>query len=111
MRETRANKYGRNLAIWIDYTIDTFPKNVKEDYRAEFLEELSKYSLKQRKNGQPRNEGCVYELLDLVKVNMGNPKHLAKLVKEGIHLMYQKQTSARVLSALQEYLKPKKLRK
>lgn len=107
MKETRAGKYGRNLAIWIDYTIDTMPENSRGDYRARFLEELSTYSLKPRKNGQPRNEGCVHELFVLASVDLSNPEDFARLVKEGVHLMYQKQTSARVLDALQEYLKPK----
>jgi hypothetical protein len=107
MKETRAGKYGRNLAIWIDFTIDTIPETEREKYRARFLDELSTYSLKPRKNGQPRNEGCVHELSGLVNIDISNPKQFARLVKEGVHLMYQKQTSARVLDSLQEYLKPK----
>lgn len=107
MKETRAGKYGRNLAIWIDSTIDTQPENLRENYRARFLKELSAYSLMPRKNGQPSNEGCIHELSDLVNVEISNPEQFAKLVKEGVHLMYQKQTSARVLDTLQEYLKPK----
>lgn len=107
MKEARAGKYGRNLASWIDFTIDTIPKAQRDDYRARFLKELSRYSLKPRKKGQPHNEGCVHELSDIVDVDISNPEHFARLVKEGIHLMYQKQTSARVLDALQEYLKPK----
>jgi len=63
--------------------------------------------LKPRRNGQPRNEGCIHELSNLTKVEINNPKHFARLVKEGVYLMYQKQTSAKVLDALQEYLKPK----
>ena len=107
MRETRAGKYGRNLAIWIDHTIDTMPEDLRKDYRARFLDELSTYSLKPRKNGQPRNEGCVHELSDLTEVDIRNPEQFARLVKEGVHLMYQKQTSARVLDSLEAYLKPK----
>ncbi len=107
MKETRTGKYGRNLAVWIDYTIDTIPENLRNEYRARFLDELSTYSFKPRKNGQPRNEGCVHELSGLADVDISNPEHFARLVKEGVHLLYQKQTSARVLAALQEYLKPK----
>jgi hypothetical protein len=44
MAETRAGKYGRNLAVWIDFTIDTMPENSRNGYRARFLEELSTYS-------------------------------------------------------------------
>jgi hypothetical protein len=105
MSETRAGKYGRILARWIDYTINTLPESQRENYRLRFLGELNNYSLIPRKIGQPRNEGCVNELSDLVNVDIANPEDFARLVKEGIHLMYQKQTSARVLFALQEYLK------
>jgi len=104
MKETRAGKYGRNLAIWIGHTIERIPKEEREGYKTRFLEELKTYSLTPRKNGQPRNEGCVHELSELEKVDPGNPEHLARLVKEGIHLMYQKDTSSRVLDALQKYL-------
>lgn len=107
MKETRAGRYGKNLAIWIDYTIETIPEDLREVYRARFLEELGTYSLKPRKNGQPLNEGCIHELSDLVNVDLSGPEDFARLVKEGVHLMYQKQTSARVLKTLREYLKPK----
>jgi len=105
MTETRAGKYGRNLANWIDFTIDMIPETFRKEYRERFLEELSSYSLKPRKNGQPSNEGCIHELSDLVNVEISNPEQFAKLVKEGIHLMYQKQTSSRVLERLQKYLR------
>jgi hypothetical protein len=103
--ETRAGKYGRNLAKWIDYTIASIPESRRVDYRTRFVDELNNYSLIPRKSGQPANEGCVYELSDLVDVDIHNPENFARLVKEGVHLMYQKQTSARVLDALQKYLK------
>jgi hypothetical protein len=61
--------------------------------------------LKPRKKGQPSNEGCCFELSDLLNLDMKNPREFAKEVKEGIHLMYQKQTSARVIDALKKYLK------
>jgi len=107
MGETRASKYGRNLAIWIDYTINKISKNVRKEYRTRFFDELAKYSFESRKNGQSRNAGCVHELSDLTEVDINNPEQFARLVKESIHLMYQKQTSARVLNALQKHLKSK----
>jgi hypothetical protein len=109
MEETRAGKYGRNLALWIDYTISTIPKAHRKEYREKFLKELDTYSLMPRKSGQPANDGCVHELSDLMHVEITIPEDFARLVKEGIHLMYQKQTSARVLEALQKYLKPESL--
>ncbi|VVB79417.1 Uncharacterised protein [uncultured archaeon] len=104
MGETRAGKYGRNLAIWINYTFQTIPQDHRKGYRTRFISELRKYSLKPRAEGEPSNEGCVHELSDLVDIEILNPEHFARLVKEGIHLMYQKQTSARVLKALEENL-------
>jgi hypothetical protein len=104
MGETRAGKYGRNLATWIDYTIASIPENQRKNYRENFLKELNTYSLTPRKVGQPVNDGCVHELSDLTHVEIADPEDFARLIKEGIHLMYQKQTAARVLTALQEYL-------
>jgi len=108
MGSTRAGRYGQNLAIWISDTLNTKTASLSEKqgktYRARFLNELKSYSLEPRKAGQPRNSGCVHELSDISVVNIDNPEQFARLIKEGIHLMYQKQTSARVLEALLKYL-------
>ena len=96
-KETRAGKYGRFLAVWINYTLNTHDKKYKE----RFLEELERYSFKPRKKDEPRHEGCVLELEDIAELDISNPKHLARLVKEGIHLMYQKSTSTRIFTSLQ----------
>jgi len=45
-----------------------------------------------------------HELKDIDKMDINNPCELAKLVKEGLHLMYQKNTSEDVLSSLLENL-------
>jgi hypothetical protein len=104
MKETRAGKYGRSLAAWINYTIQGMSEKQRNEYRSRFLEELGTYSFEPRKKGQPRNQGCVHELFEIADADITNPKHLALLVKESLHLMYQKQTSARVLEALRESL-------
>ena len=93
----RAKNYGKNLAVWVNYTIESMP----EDYKRKFIRELKKYSFEVRKKGEPRNSGCVYELEDII-VDIENPKHLAKLIKESVHLMYQKGTASRVLDSLLE---------
>ena len=99
-QETRAGKYGRFLAVWIKYT--TSQQDPK--YKLKFIKELKKYSFRPRKKGESRHEGCVLELEYLSDLDIQNPKHLAKLVKEGIHLMYQKKTSAKTLLSLLENL-------
>jgi hypothetical protein len=99
-QETRAGKYGRFLAVWIKYTID----QQAPGYQSKFITELKRYSIKPKKKEEPRNEGCTLELEGIYKLDIKNPKHLAKLVKEGIHLMYQKRTSAKTLSSLLENL-------
>ncbi len=102
MNETRGGKYGRFLAGWVIYTIGTMPDS--DAYRERFLAELGKYSFKTRKQGEPINLGCVRELDDLANLNVESPEELARTVKEGIHLMYQKSTAARVMKSLMENL-------
>ena len=104
MKEGRHKKYARNLAILIDYVISTIPEEQREEYRKSFLEELEDYDFTPRKKGEPRNRGCVWELNDLDSVDIENPEHLARLIKEGIHLMYLKPTAKRMLDTLKENL-------
>ena len=68
------------------------------------MNELQTYSFEGRKKGTPPGKGCSNELKGIENVNLDNPVHLARLVKEGIHLMYQKQTSRKVLYSLLENL-------
>jgi hypothetical protein len=99
-RESRAGKYGRFLSVLVNYTLDK--KDSK--YRSRFVKELKKYSFRPRIEGEPRHEGCVFELEGLIELNLENPEHFARVVKEGIHLMYQKRTSARVFDSLLDNL-------
>jgi len=101
--ETRGSKYGRNLSILINYVFQTITEK-KGDYKKRFLKELSNYSFETREKGSPKNAGTVWELEHLDRINISNPEDLAKLVKEGIHLMYQKGTAKRVLNSLLENL-------
>ena len=100
MGETRGGKYGRNLAIWVRHTFLSIPEELRKDYKSRFMKELSNYPLEPRKKGSLRNSGCVHELEGVEDVDINNPKEFARLVKEGIHLMYQKQTASRVLKSL-----------
>jgi hypothetical protein len=102
MKETRAAKYGRNLAVWIQYTIHTIPAEQREQYRTSFVRELSNYSFKPRRKGEKPNSGCNYELRNIDCCDISDPLDLARLVKEGIHLMYQKNTAKKVIDSLLE---------
>lgn len=93
MNETRAGKLGRNLAVWVIYTINHQPKSERAEYRTRFYRELRKYSFEPRKRGEPRNSGCVHELDGIDEINPECPEELAKWVKEFLHMQYQKQTS------------------
>lgn len=104
MSETRAGKYGRSLAFLAGYTIQSIPSDQREEYRSLFLDELRTFSFEPRREGTPVNRGCVHELSDIVDVDISDPVHLAKLVKEGIHLMYQKNTAKKVFNAMLESL-------
>ena len=99
-QETRSGKYGRFLSVWIHYTLS----QQSPEYRIKFLEELKRYSVNPRKKGEPRNEGCVSELEGLSELEIQNPEQLAKLIKEGFHLMYQKKTSANAHASLLDNL-------
>lgn len=98
MTENRWWKYGRNLAILVSYVVNNMPE--KDDYKKRLIDEIKTYSFQPRKKGSPVNWGCKNELFDISEVNVKNPEELAKLLKESIHLMYQKFTAKRVLDAL-----------
>jgi len=95
LMETRAGKYGRFLAEFVLSYVRGLPERVRGDYERRFLVEFNNYSDVPRKEGEPVNAGCVYELLNMGSFDSGNPEQLARVMKEGLHLMYQKQTSRR----------------
>lgn len=95
MKETRFGKHGRFLATWIDYTINTLLEDRRAEYKTRFLEELKTYSFEKRKKGEPENSGIVRELDGIDELDVTNPIHLARFVKEGYHLNYQKDSTRR----------------
>lgn len=105
MKKGRAQKYGESLAFLLKYVIDTIPQSDRINYTILFFNELNKYSFENRCKGHPINEGCIREIDDIDQFNVKNPEHLAKLIKESIHLMYQKGTSKRVMNSLSDKLK------
>ncbi len=102
--ESRGGKFGRNYAALVRYVIDDRPVGERDRYRASFLEELETYSFEPRKKGLPENSGCVWELNEIDEINLSNPVEFAKLVKEQLHLMYQKKTTKRVFDSLIRHL-------
>lgn len=96
MGETRAGKYGRNLAVLVKFVIEDFDL----DYRKLLVAELKRYSFEGRKKGERRNSGCVYELEGIDLIDINNPEQLARLVKEGLHLMYLKPSAKRAFDTL-----------
>jgi len=104
MAHGRAVKYGRFLAEWAKHTINSIPEHQRENYKIKLIEELKNYSFESRRKGEPKNVGCVYELDDILEFNIKDPKHLGRLIKEGLHLLYLKPTAKRVLDSLLENL-------
>jgi hypothetical protein len=99
-RETRAGKYGRNLGVLVRHILSEYD----ERYRKRFFSELNDYSFEKRRRGEKTERGD-YELDEIYEIDIRKPGHLAKLIKEGIHLMYQKDTAKRVLEALVREIK------
>lgn len=106
MKKTeRQRNYGSCLGIWVNYTIQTLPKNKRKEYKLRFINELKNYSFKTRQQGEPRNEGCVLELEDIVDTfDVKNPEHLARAIKETLHLFYNKSTAKTIMNSLLEML-------
>ncbi|MDO8623541.1 MAG: hypothetical protein Q7R52_04815 [archaeon] len=101
MEESRGGKYGRFLGNLTNIIIDSvIPDSEKESYKTCLINEIKSYSFEPRKSGTPKSSGCVWELIDMDSFDISNPKTFGKTIKEGIHLMYQKQTQKRVLDAL-----------
>lgn len=91
MGEGRYSKLGRFDASVINQIIDLLPQEIdKEEYKIVFLKELRNYSDKGRKKGEPENEGCVRELEYMTRIDITNPKDLARWLKEHQHTKYQK---------------------
>ncbi len=74
-------------------------------YLNRFLSELQNFSFEGRYKGESRNLGCVKELEEIVSPDLWNPEVFAKMIKEGLHLMYQKDTQKRILNGLVDKLK------
>lgn len=100
MIESRAGKYGRFLSEWIGYTINRIPEEQRKAYKTSFLREFRKYSFEGKRRKEPPNKGCTRELQKLTNPDISDPVQLARLVKEGLNLMYQKQTARRVYDAM-----------
>lgn len=103
-RETRAARYGRLYADFIVQIVELLPDQ-QQNYKSNLLKEIERYSFKPRREGQPRNERDACELSKIERIDIRNPKHLARLIKEGAHLMYQKRTSRNYLASFKRFLR------
>lgn len=106
VEETREEKYGRNCAASVNQIIKLAfcSEGYRQLYRERFVAELEEFSCETRKKGTPANSGCVRELDGVEEVDIKNPEQMARLIKEGIYLMYQKSTAKRVIGSLLENL-------
>jgi hypothetical protein len=93
----RYAKLGISDAEIVKGIIDLLPLSDSEriEYKIQFLGEFNNYSDKKRKVGEPENEGCIRELENIAKIDIHNPKHLAKWLKEHQHTKYQKNNVGR----------------
>ena len=105
MKESRAAKYGRFLAAWVDWSVQKIPEHQRECYKSRLMNEIKTFSFKPRRKGESVNEGCKWELEEIIELSVENPESLGRMVKEGIHLMYQKGTARIVMNTLLEYIK------
>ena len=88
MKETKAGKYGRNLAIIIKYAIKgAIPKRARKQYREAIAQEISNWRFAD-------------EFSDIDEMDITNPRHVGKLIKQGANLMYNKNTGKNALDAL-----------
>jgi len=90
--ETGAGKFGRFGASVLKYVVGTLLASEREEYLSRFVREFERYSDMSRREGEPRNEGCVMELNGLDDLDVLNPEEFARWFKEGEHLKYQKRT-------------------
>ena len=66
-----------------------------------FIAEMKTYCIKPRKETEPPNAEDKSELFNVLEgFNPENPEHFARFCKEGLHLMYNKTTSSRILNIL-----------
>ena len=87
MRETKAGKYGRNLAVIINYIIGTMPEKIRRNYRQRLAKEVSDWRFND-------------ELEGIDEIEITNPGHLGRLIKQSANLMYNKNTGKNALDAL-----------
>ena len=77
-------------------------------YREEVIFGLETFAVMPRRRGEPN--GNTSELAGEKDVDIRNsPEDLVKIIREGLHLLYQKDTSARVLGAALRELKRGKI--
>lgn len=66
MKESRSSKYGRFLAEWVKFTINSLPDFKRDTYKAILVEQLKTYSF------EPRSKG-IHELRNMEDFNINEP--------------------------------------
>lgn len=75
---TRSGLYGRYLGMMVNYIVENQDEMEKEEYRQKVVEEIKEFDPKDSER----------ELREIEKFEVEEPEDLAKVVKEGMHLMY-----------------------
>jgi len=105
MKKDRGSNLGKCVAYILNYLISTLPENQRESYTHKLTDELKKYSFMPKKKSEQPNEGCVYELEDIItKFNPKDPTHPAKVCKEIAHWRYNKAAAASFLNSILDCL-------
>ena len=84
MRETKAGKCGRFLAIFVNYSISNMPEEEGRRYSAGLSMEVSDSELRD-------------ELAEIDKFNPASPEHAGKLMKQVANLQYNMNTRKNTL--------------
>ena len=90
MTETRASKYGRALANMLRPTLIFYSRNEALDYVDILAANVSEYSFRKRKVGEPVHEGCRWSLMDIERVDAFDPLEAAFFVRESFDETYNK---------------------
>lgn len=97
--ETRASKYGRALANQIRPILIFYSKRGALDYIDILGKELSRYSFRKRMVGEPKHEGCLWNLKG-ERIDVYDPQEEANFLKECLDQTYNKERARNMFNSL-----------